>query len=145
MKIQPGMQVEETAIYRRFDDLACRLEEASRGFGNQYRWLRFDVLKSSSSICAYLTDQQTVSYTPEFLYSLYHSNRQVREAMNLVNKAGTLGLLPDAGNYLEQYSQAITELNELTGLVESHLTESSRTTAAQLAAHAEAAPHAACA
>ena len=49
-------RVEDMPVYQLFFALAQEVEQATRDFGPDFRWLRVQVLRSSESVCANLTE-----------------------------------------------------------------------------------------
>jgi len=49
-------RVEDMPVYRLFFTLAQEVELTTRGVGPDFRWLRVQVLRSSESVCANMTE-----------------------------------------------------------------------------------------
>src|SRR5271157_725144 len=79
--------VEQMPVYQAFLTLALELEKKTRGFGPDFRWLRVQMLRSSESVCANMTEGFYSQYSTEYLQALYRCRREARETMTHVSYA----------------------------------------------------------
>ena len=68
-------------MYQVLYDLALAVEEHTRYVGPDFRWLRNQMLRSSESVCANLTEGFYSQYSTEYLQSLFRCRREGRETM----------------------------------------------------------------
>jgi four helix bundle protein len=91
-----------------------------RVFASDLRWLRVQVLRSSESVCANMTEGFYSQYSTEYLQALYRCRREGRETMTHLHYAvGVKQLSPEQGHVLlEKYDQALSQLTNLIGSIE---------------------------
>lgn len=113
-------RVEDMPIFQTFLSLAFDVEKDSRVFASDFRWLRAQVLRSSESVCANMTEGFYSQYSTEYLQALYRCRREGRETMTHLHYAmGIKQLSPgNARALLEQYDQALSQLTNLIGSIE---------------------------
>ena len=64
-------RVEDMPVYQLVFALAAEVEQATRGCGPDFRWLRVQVLRSSESVCANMSEGFYAQYSTEYVQSLY--------------------------------------------------------------------------
>lgn len=72
-------RVEDMPVYQLFYRWALDVEEATRRFGQDFRWLRLQALRSSESVCANMAEGFYSQYSTEYLQCLFRSRREARE------------------------------------------------------------------
>jgi len=72
-------RVEERPVYQLFYRWALDVEVATRRFGQDFRWLRLQALRSSESVCANMTEGFYSQYSTEYLQCLFRCRREARE------------------------------------------------------------------
>jgi four helix bundle protein len=89
-------RVEDMPIFQTFLGLARDVEKKSRLFTSDLRWLRTQVLRSSESVCANMTEGFYSQYSTEYLQALYRCRREGRETMTHLHYAvGVKQLSPE--------------------------------------------------
>jgi four helix bundle protein len=88
-------QVEDLDVYQAFLALAIDVEKATRKCGGDFRWLRSQVLRSSESVCANLTEGFYSQYSTEYLQALYRCRRETRETTTHLRYAMQVNALSD--------------------------------------------------
>lgn len=81
-------------VFERFYELAVEIEKATRGCGPDFRWLRVQLLRSSESVCANMTEGFYSQYSTEYLQALHRCRREARETLLHLRYAGGTGNLP---------------------------------------------------
>ncbi|HWP83056.1 MAG TPA: four helix bundle protein, partial [Bacteroidota bacterium] len=61
--------VEEMPVYKVFFDLSVDIEKATKGFLKDFIWLRIQMLRSSESVCANMSEGFYAQYSTEYLQS----------------------------------------------------------------------------
>lgn len=117
--------VEEMPVYKIFFDSAVDIEKATKSFRNDFVWLRIQMLRSSESVCANMSEGFYAQYTTEYLQSLHRCRREARETMTHTRYAHAVDRLPEstAHSLLTQYEEGCKQLNKLIGSVEQKLHE----------------------
>lgn len=113
-------RVEDMPIFQCFCDLALAVEKNSLAFTSDFRWLRIQVLRSSESVCANMTEGFYSQYSTEYLQALYRCRREGRETMTHLRYAmGVKQLSSENGHMLmERYDQALKQLANLIRSIE---------------------------
>lgn len=146
-------RVEEMPVYQHFYQLAVDVERATRAFGPDFRWLRNQVLRSSESVCANMTEGFYAQFTTEYRQSLYRCRREGRETSTThLSYARDVGqLAPEIAEGLQtRYEEGMRQLSLLINSVEgrirsrgktkpgtSHVREPAETYAEVIPAHME--------
>lgn len=117
--------VADMPVYQLFYQLALDVEQQSRGFGPDFRWLRNQMLRSSESVCANMTEGFYAQYSTEYVQSLYRSRREARETMTHLTYARDVQqLAPTVFQNLDvRFREALRQLNLLIGSIERKITE----------------------
>jgi four helix bundle protein len=117
--------VEQMPVYQAFLTLALELEKKTRGFGPDFRWLRVQVLRSSESVCANMTEGFYSQYSTEYLQALYRCRREARETMTHISYAQSTNQLSEdiAIELHGRYEQALRQLANLTASIERKIRE----------------------
>ena len=104
------VDVADMPVYQLFYQLALEVEKHSRGFGPDFRWLRNQMLRSSESVCANMSEG----------FYAQCSRREARETMTHLNYARDVKQLdPTVLEVLDgQYREALRQLNLLIGSIE---------------------------
>lgn len=100
-------RVEEMPVYRLFFQLAIDVERVSREFGRDFMWLRIQMLKSSESPTANMTEGFYSQYTTEYRQSLYRCRREARETQSQATSTDLYGRYEEA---LSQHSALIASI-----------------------------------
>jgi len=116
-------RVEEMPVYQLFYQLALDVEKATRNFPYAFRWLRSQVLRSSESVPANMTEGFYSQYSTEYLQSLYRCRREGRETTTHLCYARDVGQLRAdvVGPLLVRYEDALEQLSLLIGSIESKI------------------------
>jgi four helix bundle protein len=117
--------VEDMPVYRLFFDLAVEVERETRAFNPDFRWLRIQMLKSSESSFANLSEGFYSQYSTEYLQCLYRSRREARETVSHLNYAvGVDPLSKIVGTTLQdRYAEALRQLGNLINSIEQKIRE----------------------
>lgn len=107
-------------VYEGLYALALRVEALTRPFAQDFRWLRNQVLRSSESVCANLTEGFYSQYSTEYLQSMFRSRREARETMTHLCYARDVGcMVPAAVDELcAAYEDGMRQLNAVIASVE---------------------------
>jgi four helix bundle protein len=107
-------------VYQLFYQLALDVEKNSRSFGQDFRWLRNQILRSSESVCANMTEGFYAQYSTEYVQSLHRSRREARETMTHLSYARDVQqLAPTVFDDLDgRYREALRQLNLVIGSIE---------------------------
>ena len=118
-------QVEELDVYQAFLRLALEVEKTTRSCNGDFRWLRVQVLRSSESVCANLTEGFYTQYSTEYLQALYRCRREARETMTHLGYAMKVGQLTDTIGtpILNRYTEALRQLGRLISSIERKIEE----------------------
>jgi len=113
-------RVEEMPVYQLFYNLALKVEEMSRDYGYDFRWLRIQLLRASESVCANMTEGFYAQYSTEYLHSLFRCRREARETMTHIRYASDVKLLPKsaAESICSRYDDALRQLANLITSIE---------------------------
>jgi four helix bundle protein len=71
MNTEKIQNVEQMPVYQAFLALALEAEKVTRNCGPDFRWLRVQMLRSSESVCANMTEGFYSQYSTEYLQALY--------------------------------------------------------------------------
>lgn len=115
--------VEEMPVYRIFFDLSIDVEKATKAFAKDFVWLRIQMLRSSESVCANMSEGFYAQYTTEYLQSLHRCRREARETMTHVRYARGVNQLQEstAIPLLTRYEEGCKQLNSLIASIEHKL------------------------
>jgi len=118
-------QVEELEVYQLFFDLAAEVENVTKKFEADFRWLRGQLLRASESVCANLTEGFYSQYSTEYLQALYRCRREARETMTHLRYAMKVCVLSDkiCAVLLERYTDGLKQLGKLIGSIENKIRE----------------------
>jgi four helix bundle protein len=118
-------QVEELQVYQRFFDLATEVENVTKKFEADFRWLRSQLMRASESVCANLTEGFYSQYSTEYLQALYRCRREARETMTHPRYAMKVCVLSDkiCSVLLDRYTDALKLLGKLIGSIENKIRE----------------------
>lgn len=113
-------RVEDMPVFQAFFALALDIEKYSRAFGNDFKWLRSQMLRSSESVCANMAEGFYSQYSTEYLQALYRCRREGRETLTHLRYATGVKQLPDEkGRVLtEGYDKAFVQLTNLIASIE---------------------------
>ena len=112
-------RVEDMPVYQLFFALAAGVEQATRGCGPDFRWLRVQVLRSSESVCANMSEGFYAQYSTEYVQSLYRCRREARETTTHLAYGQTVQQVEEAtvARLLGRYEEALLQLaNVITSL-----------------------------
>ncbi len=125
-------RVEEMPVYQKFYELTLEVEGITRDYGSDFRWLRIQLLKSSESVCANMTEGFYAQYSTEYLQSLFYCRREARETVTLIRYANDVNLLQKSvsESICLRYDDALRQLANLIKSIERkiHLKGKSKTT-----------------
>ena len=96
-------KVEDMPVYQKLYGLAIQLEAMTRGFQQDFRWLRNQILRASES-----------------LQSLFRCRREAREVMTHLRYAIDVSLLnkPLTDTVLNEYEESMRQLGALIASIE---------------------------
>jgi four helix bundle protein len=112
--------VEEMPVHQAFYSLALEIERQTRGFGPDFRWLRNQMLRSSESVCANMTEGFYSQYSTEYLQCLFRCRREARETMQHLKYAGDTNQLNRIliSDLITRYNDALRQLSALVSSIE---------------------------
>ena len=114
METNLRQSIVDLSVYQGFHQLSLDVERKTRGFHHTFRWLRHELVKSAESVCAYLSDHESVEYSASFLKCLYQARHEARQAMALLNQAHGTGLIGgEIDSTLIAYEDGLRRLNSL--------------------------------
>jgi four helix bundle protein len=118
-------RVEDMPVYRLFFALAQEVEQATRNLGPDFRWLRVQVLRSSESVCANLTEGFYAQYSTEYLQALFRSRREGRETTAHLKYGEVVQQLSaeTTASLLSRYEEAFRQLANLIASIERKIQE----------------------
>lgn len=130
-------RVEDMPIFQAFFSLALGIERNSRAFLSDFRWLRGQVLRSSESVCANMTEGFYSQYSTEYLQALYRCRREGRETLTHLRYAvGVKQLSDEKGRVLtEGYDNALMQLTNLISSIERKIRHRGKTKAEPLSSY----------
>jgi four helix bundle protein len=113
-------QVEDLEVYQAFFALAVDVEKATKLWNSDFRWLRSQMLRSSESVCANLTEGFYSQYSTEYLLSLYRCRREARETVTHLRYAMQVDALSNKidTELLDRYGEALRQLGKLISSIE---------------------------
>ena len=116
-------RVEDMPVYQVLFALAVRSEKVTRNFGPDFRWLREQMLRSSESACANMTEGFYSQYTTEYRQCLFRSRREARETVTHLQYAVAVKQLAhESGQAIAaEYDDALEQLAKLIASIESKL------------------------
>jgi four helix bundle protein len=117
--------VEDMPVYQCLYALAIRVEKVTRDFSADFRWLRGQVLRSSESVCANLTEGFYAQYSTEYVQSLYRCRREARETRTHLAYARDTGVLVAAvaDSIAAEYLDGLKQLANLISSIERKIHE----------------------
>lgn len=111
-------RVEQMPVFEAFYQLAIEIEKATRDLGADFRWLRGQLLRSSESVCANMTEGFYSQYSTEYLQALYRCRREARETLTHLRYARDTGNL--AAQLLNDFQKEGEDgLQQLTAVIAS--------------------------
>ncbi len=119
------VEVADMPVYQLFYQLTLDVEKVTRGFASDFRWLRNQVLRSSESVCANMSEGFYAQYSSEYVQSLYRSRREARETIAHLTYGRDVGQLDaeTCRGLLKSYDDALHQLNLLIGSIERKIAE----------------------
>jgi four helix bundle protein len=113
-------RVEEMPVHQAFYSLSLEVERLTRGFGPDFRWLRNQMLRSSASVCANMTEGFYSQYSTEYMQCLFRCRREARETMQHLKYAGDTGQLNETLviEIITRYEDALRQLSALVSSIE---------------------------
>jgi four helix bundle protein len=126
-------RVEDMPVFQACVALALSIEKDSRVFAVDFKWLRGQMLRSSESVCANMTEGFYSQYSTECLQALYRCRREKRETMTHVRYAMAIKQLSDEkGRALtEGYDDALRQLANLIASIDRKILQRGKTKAAR--------------
>lgn len=117
--------VEEMPVYKVFLDLSVDIEKATKSFPKDFVWLRTQMLRSSESVCANMSEGFYAQYSTEYLQSLHRCRREARETMTHVRYAQSVNQLQEstASSLITRYEDGCKQLNNLIASIEQKLND----------------------
>ncbi len=118
-------RVEEMPVFQACMALALSIEKSSRAFGPDFKWLRSQILRSSESVGANMTEGFYSQYSTEYLQALYRCRREGQETMTHVRYAMAVKQMSDErGLALSKgYDNALMQLASLITSIERKIRE----------------------
>lgn len=111
-------EVEDMPVYQAFFGLAVEVEQVSRAWRSDFRWLRAQALRASESVCANMAEGFYSQYSTEYLQALYRCRREAQETLSHLPYAMSVKQLPeDAGTIIT--ARYVTALKQLANLITS--------------------------
>jgi four helix bundle protein len=126
-------RVEDMPVFQACFALALNIEKDSRAFAVDFKWLRGQMLRSSESVCANMTEGFYSQYSTEYLQALYRCRREGCETITHVRYAMAIKQLSDEkGRALtEGYDSALTQLANLIASIDRKILQRGKTKAAR--------------
>lgn len=114
--------------------LALSIEKDSRAFAADFKWLRGQMLRSSESVCANMTEGFYSQYSTEYLQALSRCRREGRETTTHLRYAMAIKQLSnEKGRALtEGYDNALAQLTNLIASIERKIRQRGKTKAEPL-------------
>ena len=118
-------RVEDMPVYQLFFALAQEVEQATRNLGPDFRWLRVQVLRSSESVCANMTEGFYAQCSTEYLQALFRSRREGRETTTHLKYGEAVQQLSaeTTGRLLSRFEEALRQLANLIASIERKIQE----------------------
>jgi four helix bundle protein len=118
-------RVEDMPVYQLFFALAQEVEQVTRDFGPDFRWLRVQILRSSESVCANLTEGFYAQYSTEYLQALFRCRREGRETTTHLKYGEAVRQLSaeTTASLLSRYEEAFRQLANLIASIERKIQE----------------------
>ena len=112
--------VEQMPVYQAFLALALEVEKATRHCGPDFRWLRVQMLRSSESVCANMSEGFYSQYSTEYLQALYRCRREARETVTHLQYAASIQAVPaeTVMNIQTRYEEALRQLANLMASID---------------------------
>jgi len=116
-------RVEDMPVFQLFFAVAVEIEAITRGFPADFRWLRTQLLRSSESVAANMTEGFYSQYSSEYLQALFRCRREARETATHIEYAKAVGLLtaPTVAAILARNEDGLRQLSSLIASVESKM------------------------
>ena len=113
-------RVEQMPVFQAFYKLALEIEKTTRNLGPGFRWLRGQLLRSSESVCANMTEGFYSQYSTEYLQALYRCRREARETLTHLRYAGDTGNLaaPLLCDFQEKVEDGLQQLAAVVASIE---------------------------
>jgi four helix bundle protein len=113
-------RVEDMPVFQACFALALSIEKDSRVCAVDFKWLRGQMLRSSQSVCANMTEGFYSQYSTEYLQALYRCRREGRETMTHVCYAMAIKQLSEEKGpaLTEGYDNALLQLANLIASIE---------------------------
>ncbi len=113
-------RVEDMPVFQVFYRIALEVERLTRDFRSDFRWLRGQLLRSSESVCANMTEGFYAQYSTEYRQSLFRCRREARETMLHLRYANDVGILTTADyDKLERDSEdGLHQLSNVIGSID---------------------------
>ncbi len=136
-------RVEDMPVYGLFFALAVEVEQATRGCGPDFRWLRVQALKSSESVCANMSEGFYAQYSTEYVQSLYRCRREARETTTHLSYGQTVQQIAEATvvALLPRYEAALKQLANLIASLERKIQERGKAKPAAYALREDEVPY----
>jgi len=118
-------RVEEMPVFQAYFALALIIEKDSRSFPPDFKWLRGQLLRSSESVCANMTEGFYSQYSTEYLQALYRCRREGRETITHVRYAMAIRQLSDEKGkaLVEGYDKALMQPAHLIASIERKISQ----------------------
>lgn len=124
-------RVEDMPVFQACFALALSIEKDSRTFTVDFKWLRGQMLRSSESVCANMTEGFYSQYSTEYLQALYRCRREGRETMTQVRYG--MAIKQSSGEngqaLTEGYDNALMQLSNLIASNERKIRQRGKTKA----------------
>src|SRR3989304_5542912 len=108
-------RVEDMPVYRLFFALAIDVEQATRNFGPDFRWLRVQSLRSSESVCANMTEGFYSQYSTEYIQGWNGCRKEARKTKKPIQSQIDVAVLDEhmGARLLNEYEESVTQLSGL--------------------------------
>ena len=122
---EPIRNVSDMPVFQQFYRRALEVEHVTRGVGSEFRWLRSQVLRSSESVAANMTEGFYSQYSTEYLQLLYRCRREARETLLHLNYAVDAAGLSQTtvSETLSRYDEALRQLGRPIASIERKIRE----------------------
>lgn len=117
---KPVTRVEDMPVFRLFYALALSVEKYTREYPRDFDWLRGQMLRSSESVSANMTEGFYSQYSTEYLQSLFRCRREAGETQTHLRYALDVAILErtTGDRLLSGYEDAIQQLGMLIASIE---------------------------
>jgi four helix bundle protein len=112
--------VEDMPIYQHFYQLALEIEQKTRVFDSDFKWLRNQLLRASESVPANMSEGFYSQYSTEYLQSLYRCRREARETITHLSYARDVSQLTNEVSdvMINNCNDGLQQLANLIGSIE---------------------------